>query len=182
MKNCKSNLWVKQTEYCAGAVINVTVVLWLRWLSPVEYHHNWLWWGSDTPRGEGWTLNKFAPSWLRLVSIMPMAEQTHSVMFVEWAADRKVNLTLASDNNYDKHGAYELELVNNDWDHSTNYLSHIIYPKHCSMKTPPKSLPTKTTIRWSRTLNPSLPHYRHPPQSHWYLEGGHPHLPPSPLW
>jgi hypothetical protein len=29
----------------------------------------------------------------------------------------------------------------------TNYLSHIIYPKHCLMKTPPNSLPAKTSIR-----------------------------------
>ena len=97
--------------------------------------------------------------------------------FVEWAADPKVDLTLVSINNNGKHlGDYELELVDNDWDHSTNNLSHIIYPKHCSMKAPPKSLPNNTTICWSRTLNPSLLHYPHPPQSHWYSEGGHPHL------
>jgi hypothetical protein len=47
--------------------------------------------------------------------------------FVEWAADPKVDLTLVSINNNGKHlGDYELELVDNDWDHSTNYLELLI--------------------------------------------------------
>jgi hypothetical protein len=50
-----------------------------------------------------------------LASMMPMARQTPMSCFVEWAADRKVDLTLVSDNNNDNHlGDYELELVDND--------------------------------------------------------------------
>jgi hypothetical protein len=51
----------------------------------------------------------------RLASMMLMAGQTHLSCFAGWAADRKVVLTLVSNNNDDKHlGDYELELVDND--------------------------------------------------------------------